>query len=210
MHRYWLHLSNSHKNAVTLSHCLPATSARQTKTEVWPIRLVVLLSLWEGRGIMPAISSPKHVPTGAPCLSVSRKKWSVLGFYPGAPTQGRGTPDGICVQCWNDFMLHVIHLIIYSEERKRQNRSRMEAWRGHAGLKTRLLWENCSGHHNTSSNAMMIHWTNLIAATMWGLISLCNVSERKKRMFVYCSVVRAKIIMSQRKGGWIKRPFVSS
>lgn len=50
---------------------------------------------------------------------------------------------------------------------------------------------------------------NLISATLPGLISLHSVFERKWMMSVFCSVVRAKI-MSQRTGGYIKRPFVSS
>lgn len=143
--------------------------------------LLVLLSLREGRGIMPPISSPKHVPTGVPSPSVNRKEWSVLGFYPGAPTHGSKT--WVAVQFWNDLMS--LYLIVHSAERERgQTRLKMKGmtWRkSHAEFKSRLLWEhlNCFGrvnHQNTSSKAMIyekkshsshIAWSNFTTQCIW-------------------------------------------
>lgn len=38
----------------------------------------------------------EHVPTGLPCPSVSRKEWSGLGFYPGAPMHVMNMPESVC------------------------------------------------------------------------------------------------------------------
>lgn len=167
---------------------------------------------------MPAISSPKHVPTGVPSPSVNRKEWSVLGFYPGALTHGRDSPKGICVQFWNDFMRQFQSLLDDSQcqrKRKKEKKGKTEKnrWRDNPG---------CYGNCNEIEIAFA-NWTTRIplqklwyiknklsAATLRGLISPHDVSERKGMMFVFCSVVRAKIITSQRTELQIKELFVSS
>ncbi len=183
------------------------------------MRLAVLLSLGEGRGIMPPISSPKHVPTGVPSPSVNRKEWSVLGFYPGATAHGRDTPKGICVQFRNDFMWQ-FSVSVWSFTVQRERKRGRKDWKlscdmWHGGFKSRLFYGNIeiALADWTTTIPLQKPWCiqkNLTAATLRGLISLDNVSERRGMMFVFWSVVRAKIITSQRTGGKIKRPFVSS
>lgn len=118
------------------------------------------------------------------------------------------------VSKWLHVAIFCLYLIIHGAEREREaEKTENEGVTCWIQIKA-VLWEhwNCFGrlsHRDTSSKAMR-HTKILTAATLRGLISLHNVSERKGMMFVFWSVVRAKIIMSQRTGGKIKRPFVSS
>lgn len=65
-HCYGSHKRTVIKHRFTLRHCYTVAFTDVKTMYEWPMSLLVLLSLREGRRIMSPISSPQHVPTGEP------------------------------------------------------------------------------------------------------------------------------------------------
>lgn len=132
---------------------------KTNETKAQSIRVVFLLSQRQGRGMIPAISSPKHVPTGVPSPVLNWKEWAVLGFFQMVLTHDRDSKT--CVQFHNySFWQFVANLGIHSASPKwgRQAMETVTWLQSHASLKSRWGYWKLLGqlsHQNIFSKAMI-------------------------------------------------------